>query len=101
MEKLKIKISQTVESLSYMEIPKYFRINHSQYYKIVSDKSYVLVSYYGTTKEEMEGLTVYPKIEIKMVDHLYIYIQGKDLIELTKEQFTEQFDACMTFIDQL
>jgi hypothetical protein len=36
-----------------------------------------------------------------MVDHLYIYIQGKDLVEITKEQFVEQFDACMTFIDSL
>jgi hypothetical protein len=99
MENLRIKTTKTIES--YIDIPKYFRINHSQYYKIVSDKSYVLVSYYGTTKEEMEGLTVYPEIEVKMVDHLYIYIQGKDLIELTKEQFTEKFDACMAFIDQL
>jgi Holliday junction resolvase len=46
-------------------------------------------------------LTVYPEIEVKMMDHLYIYIQGKDIIELTKEQFTEKFDACMAFIDQL
>ena len=99
MENLRIKTTKTIES--YVDVPKYFRIHNSQYYKIVSDKSYVLVTYYGTTKEEMEGLTVYPEIEVKMVNHLYIYIQDKDIIELTKEQFTEKFDACMAFIDQL
>jgi hypothetical protein len=36
-----------------------------------------------------------------MVAHLYIHVQDRDIVEITKEQFTEQFDACMTFIDQL
>jgi hypothetical protein len=49
----------------------------------------------------MEALTIYPEIQVKMVEHLYIHVQNKDIVEITKEQFTEQFDACMTFIDQL
>jgi hypothetical protein len=99
MKNLILKTTKIVEGTT--EVPEYFRINHSQYYKIVSDKTYVVVNYYGTTKEEMEGLLIYPEIQVKMVDHLYIHIQGKDLIEITKEQFIEQFDACMTFIDSL
>ncbi len=99
MKNLIVKTTKIVEGTTI--IPEYFRINHSQYYKIVSEKTYVVVTHYDTTKEEMEGLLVFPSIEVKMVDHLYIHIQGKDLVEITKEQFVEQFDACMTFIDSL
>jgi hypothetical protein len=99
MENLKIKTTKTVES--YLEIPEYFRINHSQYYRIVSDKSYVVVRFYDTTKMEMEELILYPEIQVRLVSHLYIHLQDQDVIEITKEQFTEQYDACMSFIDQL
>ena len=99
MKNLTLKTTKIVEGTTV--VPEYFRINHSQYYKIVSEKTYVVVSFYGTTKEEMEGLTIYPEIQVKMVEHLYIYIQDQNIVEITKEQFTEQFDACMTFIDSL
>jgi hypothetical protein len=99
MENLKIKTTKTVES--YIEIPKYFRTNHSHYYKIVSDKSYVAVRFYDTTKQEMESLTVFPNIEVRMTEHLYIHIQGQDIIEVSKEIFTEKFDSCLNFIDTL
>ena len=99
MKNLTLKTTKIVEGTTV--VPEYFRINQSQYYKIVSEKTYVVVSFYGTTKEEMEGLTIYPEIQVKMVEHLYIYIQDQNIVEITKEQFTEQFDACMTFIDSL
>jgi hypothetical protein len=99
MENLRIKTTKTIES--YIDIPKYFRINNSQYYKIVSDKTYVVVRYYDTNKKEMEGLILYPEIQTRIVDCLYIHIQGQDIIEISKQEFTEKFDACMAFIDQL
>ena len=99
MKQLILKTSKIVEST--IVVPKYFRINESQYYKIVSDKTYVVVSFYGTTKEQMEALTIYPEIQVKFVEHLYIYVQDQNIVEITKEQFTKQFDACMAFIDSL
>jgi len=99
MKHLTLKTTKRVEGTTV--VPEYFRINHSQYYKIVSEKTYVVVSFYGTTKQEMEALTIYPDIQVKMVEHLYIYIQDQNIVEITKEQFTEKFDACMTFIDSL
>lgn len=99
MQNLRIKTTQTVES--YLEIPQYFRTNHSHYYKVVSNKTYVAVRFYNTTKEEMESLTVYPEIEVRMIDHLYIFLKNQDIIEITKDEFVDQFDACMAFIDQL
>ena len=99
MEKLRIKTTQTIES--YIDVPKYFRTNHSHYYKIVSEKSYVVVKFYEITKDEMESLTVYPHVEVNMIDHLYIYLQGQVIIEVTNEQFLEKFDACVTFMNKL
>jgi hypothetical protein len=49
----------------------------------------------------MEALTIYPEIQVKFVEHLYIYVQDQNIVEITKEQFTKQFDACMAFIDSL
>ena len=99
MNKLTLKTTKIVEGTT--EVPEYFRIDHSQYYRIVNDNIYVLVYFHDLNRETMEALTIYPEIQVKRVDHLYIHVQNKDIVEITKEQFTEQFDACMTFIDQL
>ena len=99
MENLTLKTIKTVES--YVVVPKYFRLNLSQYYKIVSDKSYVVVTFYDTTSKEMEGLYLYPEIEVKAIDQLHIYVQDRQVTEITKEEFTEKFDACAIFIDTL
>jgi hypothetical protein len=99
MKNLTLKTIKTVES--YVVVPKYFRLNLSQYYKIASDKSYVVVTFYDTDKHTMEGLHLYPEIEVKSIDNLHIYVQDKQITEITKEQFIEKFDACTTFIDIL
>ena len=99
MKNLQVKTTRVIEDS--LTVPEYFKIDDSQYYRIVSDKTYVLVYFHDLSKQEMEALTIYPEIQVRMVEHLYIHVQGKDIVEITKEQFTEQFDACMTFIDQL
>lgn len=99
MKNLQVKTTRVIEDS--VEVPEYFKINDFQYYRIVSEKTYVVVTNYNITKEQMESLTVCPDIQVKMVAHLHIHLQGRDIVEITKEQFTEQFDACMTFIDQL
>jgi hypothetical protein len=99
MKNLTLKTIKTVES--YVVVPKYFRLNLSQYYKIASEKSYVVVTFYDTDKHTMEGLHLYPEIEVKSIEHLHIYVQDREFTEITKEVFIEKFDACMAFIDQL
>lgn len=99
MKNLTLKTIKTVES--YVVVPKYFRLNLSQYYKIVSDKSYVVVTFYDADKHTMEGLYLYPEIEVKSIDQLHIYVQDRKVTEITKEEFIEKFDACTTFIDTL
>ena len=99
MKNLTLKTVKKVET--YLVVPEYFRINLSQYFKIVSNNSYVAVTFYDTDIIEMEGLYLYPEIEVKHVSHLHIYVEGREIIEITKEEFTEKFDACLTFIDKL
>jgi len=99
MKNLTLKTVKKVET--YLVVPEYFRINLSQYFKIVSNNSYVAVTFYDTDIIEMEGLYLYPEIEVKNVNHLHIYVEGREIIEITKEEFTEKFDACMNFIDKL
>jgi hypothetical protein len=99
MEYYQIRTTKKTDII--LDIPKYFRTNNSHYFKIVSHKSYVAVSFYDTTKDEMESLMVHPHIDVRMLDQLYIFVNDQDIIELTKEEFNEKFDACMAFIDQL
>ena len=99
MENLTLKTIKTVES--YVVVPKYFRLNLSQYYKIASNKSYVVVTFYDADKHTMEGLYLYPEIEVKSIDQLHIYVQDREVKEITEQEFTEKFDACMEFIDSL
>lgn len=99
MENLTLKTIKTVES--YVVVPKYFRLNLSQYYRIISDKSYVVVTFYDTDKHTMEGLYLYPEIEVKPIDQLHIYVQDREIKEITKAEFLEKFDACTTYIDTL
>jgi hypothetical protein len=99
MKNLTLKTIKTVES--YVVLPEYFRLNLSQYYKIVSDKTYVVVTFYDIDKHTMEGLYLYPEIEVKFIEQLHIYVQDREVTEITKEEFIEKFDACMAFIDKL
>ena len=99
MKNLQVKTSRVIEDS--LTVPEYFKIDECQYYRIVNEKTYVVVYFHDFTKEKMEALTIYPEIQVKRVDHLYIHVQNKGIVEITKEQFTEQFDACMTFIDHL
>jgi len=99
MKNLTLKTIKTVES--YIVVPKYFRLNLSQYYKLASDKSYVVVTFYDIDKHTMEGLYLYPEIEVKSIDQLHIYVQDREVTEITKEEFIEKFDACTTFIDTI
>jgi hypothetical protein len=99
MKNLTLKTIKTVES--YVVVPEYFRLNLSQYYKIVSDKTYVVVTFYDIDKHTMEGLYLYPEIEVKTIEQLHIYVQDREVTEITKEEFIEKFDACMAFIDKL
>jgi hypothetical protein len=99
MKNLTLKTIKTVES--YIVVPEYFRLNLSQYYRIASDKSYVVVTFYDTDRHTMEGLYLYPEIEVKAIDQLHIYVQDRDVTEITKEEFIEKFDSCTTFIDTL
>ena len=99
MENLTLKTIKTIES--YVVVPKYFRLNLSQYYRIISDKSYVVVTFYDTDKHTMEGLYLYPEIEVKPIDQLHIYVQDREIKEITKDEFLEKFDACTTYIDTL
>ena len=99
MKNLTLKTTKIIEGTT--EVPEYFKIDNFQYYRIVNENTYVVVYFHDLTKQEMEALTIYPEIQVKRVDHLYIHVQNKDIVEINKEQFTEQFDACMTFIDQL
>lgn len=99
MEKLILKINRVVEDTR--EVPEYFQIGLSTYIRIVSDKSYVAVNHYDITKEQMEGLILMPEIRVNMISHLYIYIQDKEIVEITKKDFNKAFDACINFINGL
>jgi hypothetical protein len=99
MKNLTLKTIKTVES--YIVVPEYFRLNLSQYYKIASDKSYVVVTFYDTDRHTMEGLYLYPEIEVKAIEQLHIYVQDREVTEITKDEFIEKFDACTNFIDTL
>ena len=61
----------------------------------------MVVTFYETDKHTMEGLYLYPEIEVKAIDQLHIYVQDREVKEITEQEFTEKFDACMEFIDSL
>lgn len=99
MKNLTVKTQKIVDGT--IEVPEYFRIYENQFYWIVSEKTYVKVYNYGNDLAEMENLDIYPYISADRVSHLYIFIQDKELIPITKEEFTKQFDACVKIVATL
>ena len=100
MEPIKIQINTLVSE--EMTIPPFFTIKDSfQYFKILSERSYIKVTNYEVDTESMENLEVYPNIRVDQVRYLEIFVKGKELVEMTEEEFKKQYKKCVTTIAKL
>lgn len=100
MEPIKIQINTLV--IEEMIIPPFFTIKGSfQYFKILSERSYIKVTNYEVDTESMENLEVYPNIRVDQVRYLEIFVKGKELVEMTEEEFKKQYKKCVTTIAKL
>lgn len=100
MEPIKIKINTLV--VDEMTIPPFFTIKDSfQYFKILSERSYIKVTNYEVDTESMENLEVYPNIRVDQVRYLEIFVKGKELVEMTEDEFKKQYKKCVTTIAKL
>lgn len=99
MKNLIIKTQKVVTDV--LEVPEYFRIKNHQFFRIVSDKSYVKVYYYGNDKEEIESLDLFTYITVDRLDHLHIFIKDQELIPITEDEYFKYFNEASNFIKSL
>ena len=100
MESVKIQINKIV--VEDMIIPPFFTLKGGyQYFKILSDRSYIKVTNYDVDTESMENLEVYPAISVDQVRYLEIFVQGKEVIEITEDEFKNHYKKCVTTIAKL
>ena len=100
MEPIKIQINTLV--VDEMTIPPFFTIKGSfQYFKRLSERSYIKVTNYEVDTESMENLEVYPNIRVDQVRYLEIFVKGKELVEMTEEEFKKEYKKCVTTIAKL
>ena len=100
MESIKIQINTL--AVEEMTIPPFFTIKGSfQYFKIISERSYIKITNYEVDTESMENLEVYPNIRVDQVRYLEIFVKGKELVEITEEDFKKEYKKCVTAIAKL
>lgn len=100
MESVKIQINKT--TVEDMVIPPFFTLKGCyQYYKILSERSYLKVTNYDVDTQSMENLEVYPSIRVDQVRYLEIFVKGKEVIEITEDEFKTQYKKCVTTIAKL
>jgi hypothetical protein len=49
----------------------------------------------------MENLEVYPNIRVDQVRYLEIFVKGKEIVEITEEDFKKEYKKCVTAIAKL
>ena len=100
MEPIKIQTKKLVES--EMVIPPFFTIKDtSTYYKILSPQSYLTIKNYESDMHTMETFDLYPAIRVDKVKFLEIFVNGKDVIEMTEDEFNNEYQKCIDQIAKL
>lgn len=101
MENLKIKITQTQEVESEVSIPKYFCINKYYYYKLISEKAVLSVTYYTDRIENIVALELWPSIKVEHIRYVTYVLKADNLEEITQEEFESHLNAAKKLIYSL
>ena len=97
MENLTLKISQTTTRT--VIIPRYFIRSNGDYYKLIDEKTYINVVYYGEDVSQY-SLYLYPKIVVHSTDLLH----GLDVMtlkQITEEEFYTAYYQAKNLIEKL
>ena len=92
------KISMTEQVVRAFDLPQFFKATDSSYYKIIDNKNYLQVNYYGQDPFNF-GLYLYPKIQMHSTDILS-FVGIKDIQEITEEEFQNKFIEATEFLTQ-
>lgn len=101
MENLKLKITQTQEVESEVSIPKYFCINKYYYYKLISEKAVLSVTYYTDRIENIVALELWPSIKVEHIRYVTYVLKADNLEEITQEEFESHLNAAKKLIYSL
>jgi hypothetical protein len=97
MENLTLKIRQTTTKT--VIIPRYFLRSTGDYYKLINEKTYINVVYYGDDLLQY-NLYLYPKIVVYSTDLL----QGLDVMtlkQITEDEFFTAYYEAKNLIEKL
>jgi len=97
MENLTLKISQTTTRTVIM--PRYFLRSQGDYYKLIDEKTYINVVYYGSDLSHY-SLYLYPKIVVYSTDLLH----GLDVMtlkQITEDEFYTAYYQAKNLIEKL
>jgi hypothetical protein len=97
MENLALKIRQTTTTTVIM--PRYFVRSQGDYYKLIDEKTYINVVYYGEDVLQY-SLYLYPKIVVHSTDLLH----GLDVMtlqQITEDEFFTAYYEAKKLIEKL
>jgi hypothetical protein len=96
MENLTLKVEKTIDS--EVSLPQFFSIGDYRHFKILDSQCYLAVCNYDTDRESMNNLEVYPSIKVEMVRYLQYTLNGREVQEITEEEFNKLYKKCSKFI---
>jgi hypothetical protein len=97
MQNLALKIRQTTTTTVIM--PRYFVRSQGDYYKLIDEKTYINVVYYGEDVLQY-SLYLYPKIVVHSTDLLH----GLDVMtlqQITEDEFFTSYYEAKKLIEKL
>lgn len=97
MENFTLKITEMVTNT--ITLPQYFQRNEGDFYKILNDKTYLNVVYYGNNPDRF-GLYLYPKIVVFSNDLLH-GIRLAEIKEITEDEFYSVYFDAKNLIEKL
>jgi hypothetical protein len=97
MENLTLKITQTTTKTVIM--PRYFLRSTGDYYKLIDEKTYINVVYYGDDLLQY-NLYLYPKIVVYSTDLLH-GLDVMNLKQITEDEFFTAYYEAKNLIEKL
>ena len=97
MENFTLKISET--TTREVTLPRYFLRSRGDYYKLIDEKIYINVVYYGEDVLQY-SLYLYPKIVVHSTDLLH-GIKVYELTEISEDEFYTAYYEAKNLIEKL
>ena len=101
MENLTIKTIKSEVVEADFTLSTYFSIHNYNFYKLLNDKTCLVVTYYPNSMDTIFSLELFPSIRVENIRYVQYMVKDSNYKEITEAEFNTNLNECKKFISKL